>query len=316
MPGRAAPRSRRSSATASRRSSLRGGKGVATHFGAVFALAWPAGGRFALRLARGRGRDRLLVGRLAARQRSRWPRSLWFGRARPAGSTASSSRAPHRLHAPREHRPPAGRDGKRLSCFCDSSRPALATAAGVHRVGLLGARSATSHDFLERFSERRHHRHRRPACGPSSSSSTSSPAKARRSCAPGSRTSRPGRRSSARSAPAKSSSARPSTTATCRCSITMPTATISWTPRATRTSPCRRDLIGDPADFLKDGMRIAVQFHDGDADRRRPAGPRRAQSRGDRPRLQGRHRHRHDETGEAGDRGHRQRARSSSIRAT
>jgi elongation factor P len=24
-----------------------------------------------------------------------------------------------------------------------------------------------------------------------------------------------------------------------------------------------RDLIGDPADFLKDGMRIAVQFHDG-----------------------------------------------------
>ena len=25
----------------------------------------------------------------------------------------------------------------------------------------------------------------------------------------------------------------------------------------------QRDLIGDPADFLKDGMRIAVQFHDG-----------------------------------------------------
>jgi elongation factor P len=25
----------------------------------------------------------------------------------------------------------------------------------------------------------------------------------------------------------------------------------------------QRDLIGDPADFLKDGMRVAVQFHDG-----------------------------------------------------
>jgi elongation factor P len=27
----------------------------------------------------------------------------------------------------------------------------------------------------------------------------------------------------------------------------------------------QRELIGDPADFLKDGMRIAVQFHDGTA---------------------------------------------------
>jgi elongation factor P len=27
----------------------------------------------------------------------------------------------------------------------------------------------------------------------------------------------------------------------------------------------QRELIGDPADFLKDGMRVAVQFHDGTA---------------------------------------------------
>ena len=54
----------------------------------------------------------------------------------------------------------------------------------------------------------------------------------------------------------------------------------------------QRDVIGDPADFLKDGMKISVQFHDGDADRRRPARARRTQGRRDRSRFQGRHRDR------------------------
>ena len=69
----------------------------------------------------------------------------------------------------------------------------------------------------------------------------------------------------------------------------------------------QRDLIGDPADFLKDGMVVDVQFHDGDADRRRPAGARRAEDRRNRSRLQGRYRDERDQAGEAGDRRDRQR---------
>jgi elongation factor P len=41
----------------------------------------------------------------------------------------------------------------------------------------------------------------------------------------------------------------------------MPTASISWTRNRSKT--LQRDIIGDPADFLKDGMKIDVQLHDG-----------------------------------------------------
>ena len=69
----------------------------------------------------------------------------------------------------------------------------------------------------------------------------------------------------------------------------------------------QRDLIGDPADFLKDGMVVDMQFHDVDADRRRPSGPRRAEDRRDRSRFQGRYRAERDQARQTGDRRDRQR---------
>ena len=65
----------------------------------------------------------------------------------------------------------------------------------------------------------------------------------------------------------------------------------------------QRELIGDPADFLKDGMKVAVQFHD----RIRSASicrARRIEGRRDGAGLQRRYRHRRDEARQAGDRRH------------
>ncbi len=64
----------------------------------------------------------------------------------------------------------------------------------------------------------------------------------------------------------------------------------------------QRDVLGEPADFLKDGMRIDVQFHDGTAiGANLPAHVELRVEETD-PGIQRRHRDRDDEAGEARDR--------------
>ncbi len=91
---------------------FRGGKGVATNLGAVLALAWPAGGIFAVIWLAGRSGHRLLVGRLAPGQRRDGARPVvvgWSGgRDLRPGLCAAD-----RVHAPRQHRPAARRHRKR-----------------------------------------------------------------------------------------------------------------------------------------------------------------------------------------------------------
>ena len=93
---------------------FRGGKGVATSFGAIAALAWPAGCAFAIVWLAAAIAHRLLLGGIAAGE----PRGGSCALVLRRGSRSRLRRrggAAGRLHASREHRPAARRHGKRAA---------------------------------------------------------------------------------------------------------------------------------------------------------------------------------------------------------
>ena len=128
------------------------------------------------------------------------------------------------------------------------------------------------------------------------------PEKGRHSSGLASRTYAPERPSSAPSAPEKNSSARPSTTATWQMLYNDADGYHFMDSETYENVTLQRELIGDPADFLKDGMRVTVQLHEGVPIGIDLPAARGVEDRRDRTRLQRRYRDRRHQAGETGNR--------------